>query len=51
VSGDVHHHSANEFAPAAAPLPTALKGLLYRKEKQGKPASALTVTLTLNIML
>jgi len=33
VSGDVHHHSANEFAPAAAPLPTALTGHPLQKSK------------------
>jgi len=49
VSGDVHHHSANKFAPAAAPLPTALPDSLYRKVKTLKTGYALT--LTLNIML
>ncbi len=32
-SGDVHHHSANEFAPAAAHLPTALTGLSLQKSE------------------
>jgi len=32
-SGDVHHHSANEFAPAAAHLPTALSGQSLQKSK------------------
>jgi len=48
VSGDVHHHSANEFAPAAAHLPTALTGLHYRKAKTGKTGICLNVNLKYN---
>lgn len=45
VSSTVLPLSANEFAPAAAHLPTALTGYFIENEDREKPASALTLTI------
>ena len=50
MSGDVHHHSANKDPPQPSLFREGDDGPDFtEKRKQGKPASALT--LTLNIMV
>lgn len=45
MSEDVHHHSANEFAPAAAHLPTALTGQSLQKSEDRENRLCLDVNL------